>query len=343
MEGKRRSFGMTMRAYQFSDFDAVRDLYLKVWKEQRGENYDRVRMRDTYDGLPVASLAYFKENLGGFFTVWPMPLTDGRALVSGGQAMDVMTDERFRGKGVFPALAEQTAFDALKRGIKVLYGVPNEAIYETYIKRLAWAAPAKVRTFVRMLSLRKKHRLLSIADPLFSALPSGKTSPFAISMETPGDDFVDLCLAGEPRTRGVWRIAKSKRWYDFRYQENERFDYAWITLAGEGAGNSFAILGIDKSSQNGFRRANVLDVVGSTPDARIAAVSAACKYARESGADYIAMTTTSRKKVSWMRRNSFFPVKSSPLIVKTLDPSAFSANPYGEDSWDLFGGDFDFA
>ena len=34
--------------------------------------------------------------LAGFFTLWPLDLTDGKRVVPGGEAMDVMTDERLR-------------------------------------------------------------------------------------------------------------------------------------------------------------------------------------------------------------------------------------------------------
>jgi hypothetical protein len=342
VEKSQRSFGMTIRSYRSDDFPSVRELYSRVWKDQRGFDYDRVRMRDTFDGLPVATVAHFKQELGGFFTIWPMPLSDGRQSVAGGQAMDVMTDERFRGKGVFPSLAVQAALHSRDRGMKVLYGVPNEAVFETYIKRLSWATPTQVRTCVRMLSLRGKHRLLGLADPLLGLLPSGRSSGFQLSDERPSDTFLLACLAGHPRRRGTWRVERSQRWYDFRYQENERFTYRWATISSETRGNAFAIWGIERTGGGHLRRANLLDIIGTTPDAQRAAVAASCLAAKHAGAGYIAATTTSQAMVRWLRKTSFISIKRSPLIVKTLDPSAFNANPFMENAWDLFGGDFDF-
>ncbi len=341
MENRRRTFGMTLRPYRYDDFSDVRDLYKDVWKEQRGLNYDRVRMRDTFDGLPLAVTAHFGENLGGFFTIWPMPLTDGRQSVSGGQAMDVMTAERFRGKGVFPTLAAQAVFDARDRGMKVLIGVPNEAVLDTYIKRLAWATPTQVRTSVRPLSARGKHRLLGIADPIFASLPIGRTSGFMTGIGRPTNNFLEQTLSAAPRKKGVWKVERSIAWYDFRYQENERFDYRWVWAKSDSAGTSFALWGVERD-HNSLRRANLLDIVGSTDHARSAVVAAACRQAKLAGAAFISATCTLSATSKWLQRRSFIPIKRSPLIVKTLDPSPFAANPYQDDSWDLFGGDFDF-
>lgn len=343
IEKKIRTFGMSTRPYEYSDFEAVRSLYLEVWKDQRGFDYDRIRLRDTYDGLPVASVGTFAGEIGGFFTIWPMRLTDGKKSVSGGQAMDVMTSERFRGKGVFPTLATQASIDALNRGIKILFGVPNEAVYETYIKRLSWASPSKVHTCVRPLSVKRKYPALGLLDSVISIFPGAHTSGFSISDTMPSEDFVDKCLASQAKSRGVWQVEKSSDWYSFRYQRNEKFDYFWVYASSVDKGNAFAIWGVDKISIGGLLRSNLLDVVGDTDAACRAVVSGTVKRASNSGASYIAATTTSKRRLKWMLKSSFFRVKSSPLIVKTLDPSPFNANPFQEDSWDLFGGDFDFA
>ncbi len=341
MQGTRRTFGLKVRKYGADDFDAVRNLYTRVWKEQRGLAYDKMRMRDTYDGLPIATVAHFEEDLAGFFTIWPMPLTDGTSSLAGGQAMDVMTDDRFRGKGVFPALATQAAFDALDRGIKLLFGVPNDAIFSTYLKRLAWASPTTVRTCVRILSLRDKHPLLAIADPLLGMLPKAGTAQFAISHDRPSAEFIARCLAAQDKGRGVWRVHKSAEWYNFRYQKNERFTYHWVALSSESVGEAFAIWGINIAQSQGLIRANLLDVVGS-PTAAKAAVTASCAAAKRAGGAYMAALATSASRVKWLRNNGFFRIKDTPLITKTLDPSPFNANPYVSSGWDLFGGDFDF-
>ncbi len=342
IEKKKRSFGMVTRPYEYDDFAAIRNLYLDVWKDQRGFDYDRIRLRDTYDALPVASVGTFQGEIGGFFTIWPMPLTDGRNTVPGGQAMDVMTSEKFRGKGVFPTLATQTSIDALNRGIKVLFGVPNEAIYDTYIKRLAWASPTKIRTCVRPLSVKKKYPALGFMDHIFANLPYANISAFNVSDVVPSEDFVANCLSRQAKKRGVWQVDKSTRWYDFRYQSNEKFDYSWVYSSSSSQGSAFVIWGIDKTPNRGLLRANLLDVVGETDAACRAAVCGAIKRATNAGASYMTAITTSKSRVKWLLRSSFFSAKSSPLIVKTLDPSPFNANPFKEDSWDLFGGDFDF-
>ncbi len=163
-----------IRPFVAADFPAVRALYRKVWHgEERDERYDRMRFVGGIDGSTIASVAMDGARCAGFFMLWPMTLTDGSRAVAAGQAMDVMTDPDFQGQGIFPRLAKATCDTAAQQGLQVLFGAPNTLIFPGYIKRLSWAVPCKITTYIRPLSL-------SGAIPLGTALtPAARLLPLA--------------------------------------------------------------------------------------------------------------------------------------------------------------------
>lgn len=342
MNVNRRSFGIVPRAVSAADFPAVRDLYARVWERTRDEAYDRMRFLETMDGLPVAATAWSGEDLAGFFTVWPLELTDGRNVVQGGEAMDVMTDNRFRGKGVFPTLADMTMKMAAERGLKLLFGAPNTAIYQTYLKRLAWASPAFLRTYVRPLSLTGAAPFGGLAAPAFALWPRGAGGGTTIAHERPSAEALVACLAADKPKRGKWRVHRTPAWYEFRYRAAGKFDYRWVTVLRDGAPVAFAIWGLALDGGTRLRRANLAEVIGADRAARQAATAAAVSGAARAGANFLAVTMTCEMRAREFRANGFLPYSKSPLIAKTLGPDAFDANPFMTDGWDLFGADFDF-
>lgn len=324
------------------DFGDIRGLYRKVWQRERSDLYDRMRFLETMDGPPDATTARADGELVGFFTLWPLMLTDGNVVVRGGEAMDVMTDDRYRGRGIFPMLAERAAHGAAERGAKLLFGAPNAAIFAGYTKRLAWASPGFIRTYVRPLSLRGAAPLGRLAAPAFALWPRGGAGPFEIREERPDEAALAACLAADPPQRGRWRVHRTPGWYDFRYREAGKFAYRWISAWRGGRLAAFAILGLSQDRGTRLRRANVADVVGADRAARTAVIGAAVLSAKVLGANFLAVTLTSTARAAEFRRNGFFGYSRSPLIAKTLGADAFAANPFVADGWDLIGADFDF-
>lgn len=342
MTRERRALGIVPRPVAAEDLPALRALYERVWERQRDETYDRMRFTETADGLPIAAVGMSAETVAGFFTLWPLEMTDGRHVVKGGEAMDVMTDERFRGKGVFPTLANLACEMAAARGLKLLFGAPNEAIYETYLKRLAWASPGFIRTYIRPLSLRGVTPIASAARPVFGLWPRGSTGDYEVRNGRPEADALEACLAASKPKRGAWRVHRTSAWYDFRYQAAGKFDYRWIGLWKGDALKAFSIWGLASDTSTRLRRGNLAEVIGVDRAARRAAIAAAVAAARLSPANFLAVTMTSRERAKEFSAAGFVPYSKSPLIARTLGTDCFDANPFLENGWDLFGADFDF-
>ncbi len=331
-----------VRTVSPDDFGDVRALYRKVWQRERSETYDRMRFLETMDGPPDAATARADGELIGFFTLWPLSLTDGDVVVRAGEAMDVMTDDRYRGRGIFPTLAEKAVHGAASRGAKLLFGAPNAAIYAGYTKRLAWASPGFIRTYIRPLSLRGATPLAQLAAPGFALWPRSRAGGFEMRQERPSIAELTHCLDNDPPKRGRWRLHRTSAWYDYRYRDAGKFVYHWIAAWRGGEVAAFAIIGVSRDGGTRLRRANIADVVGSDPAARKAVIGAAVRSAESLGANFLAVTLTSAVRAVEFQRNGFVGYRRSPLIAKTLGPDAFAANPFLADGWDLIGADFDF-
>ena len=339
---------IAIRPVEEGDFEGLRALYARVWQRSRDERYDRMRFRDTMKGLPVAAVATVEGDVAGFFTLWPLDLTDGKSVVAGGEAMDVMTDARLRGRGIFPTLAAKTAEFAGDQGIQVLFGAPNEAIFNGYLKKLSWATPGFIRSYVRPLSLKGAAPGGGLAGPILGIGASGSASGFRVARERPADQALEACVAASEGALtnhtggGVWRLHRTPQWYDFRYQEAGRFDYRWIALYRGDELAAFAVWGLERGEGGRLRRANLNDVVGVDEPAQKTAIRVAMHDASDAGANFLHAVATFPGRAPTFRRLGFIPLKKTPLIARTLDAASHSGNPFLEDGWDLLGGDFDF-
>lgn len=331
-----------IRPVAAGDFDALRSLYRDVWKGERDVRYDRMRFHEPYHDLgPVGSVADTGSELAAFYMIWPVQLTDGSRVVTGGQSIDTMTGNAFQGRGLFTRLARQCYRQCADQGMSILYGAPNKESAPGFERRLSWAAPTTIRTLVRPLSATGAMPLASVANAVLRAWPSGRRSRARIVHDRPSDADLAACLAANTPPRGTWRVHRTPRWYDFRYQPAGRFDYRWCCIHDGQSLAAFAIWALSLEAGGRLRRANLVDVIGPTAELRNAAVSAACTAAA-AHANFISVVSTSAARQRELRAAGFVPVAKSPLIARTLDAESFDANPFQADGWDLIGGDFDF-
>jgi len=332
-----------IRPFVAADFPAVRALYRKVWHgEVRDERYDRMRFVEGMNGATIASVAMDGASCVGFFMLWPMTLTDGSRTVAAGQAMDVMTDPGYQGRGIFPRLAKATCETAAKQGLQVLFGAPNASIFSGYIKRLSWAVPGKITTYVRLLSLSGVVPFGAALTPAVRLLPLAGEAGVETREEAPAGEALAAFLVAIPAERGIWRIHRTAQWYAFRYQPAGKFDYRWVSIYRDGALAGLAIWGMPLVSDGRLVRANLVELAGLDAAARRLAAAGAVKAARAAGAHLIAATTTAKLLAAPLRSNGFLRYRSGPLIARTLGPESFDANPFDAGSWGLFGADFDF-
>lgn len=333
---------VSARAVAVTDFPELRSLFARVWGEPRSEAHDRMRFLETFDGLPVASVATSGNECTGYFMFWPMELTDGRRIVRAGQAMDVMTDPRSRGKGVFPELAKASAQLAAERGLKLAFGIPNDAIFETYLKRLSWAQPTEIVTLVRPLSFNGLIPGGGLANSVLRLFPQSHIGSIEVRTTRPDDHELKEFLDKARKKTRAWRVHRTTSWYDFRFQSAGMYDYRWCTIWRDGCLAAFSLWAAPLNQKDGPKRANLAELVGLDEVSSRLAVAAAIQAARTHGANFMVAALTGNTRLPAVRSNGFLPYRRKPIIARTFDADSFDANPFTKDGWDLFGADFDF-
>jgi hypothetical protein len=330
-----------IRPFSNDDFAAVRNLYRIVWGEERDLRYDRMRMTNTVRGTCTAVVAMIAGRCVGFYMVWPLPLTDGKSLVSGAQPIDTMTDPEFQGRGLLGRMGCECYRLCAESGLKVMFGAPNRAAYPGNLGRLNWSHTGDIRLYARPLTLAGMLPGGRLAGMLARALPLQARKDAEVRLEAPSSSELEECLASMHYPQRTWRVARSLAWFRYRYQEAGRLTYTWISIYRGGSLFGFSIVGIPTGSSARSKLASLSEVVGRDREGRRLAVGAAVSFARRQGANAVTTRSTSSLLADALRTNGFIAVRRSPLITRVLGPDCFDANPFVPRAWELFGGDFD--
>jgi len=327
--------------FEAGHFDRVRALYQSLYPgRERHIGFDRMRLTSTTDGLTEAQVAIDGDRLVAFYGIWPLNLFDGRRVVRGGQSIDTMTHPDFQGQGLFSELARRCYLGCSDRGMEVLYGLPNANSAPGFTKRLSWAAPDRVGQFVRPISGRGVGQLRGAALSTANAvLPLGGKDA-APELEQPENDLIEELLT---RTQDTdhWSINQTAEWYDFRFQDDGRGPYEWLSLYDHSDRKLDAFAVWRKPTTPGESRGFVLALVGDQP--KVASlVRTMIQRARIRDVSYLTAFTTAGWRSDILRRAAFVRIRHYPLIVRAVSGHSHRNNPFNSSIWSLFGADYDF-
>ncbi|MFC1920717.1 GNAT family N-acetyltransferase [Chloroflexota bacterium] len=137
------------RDYQDNDLDQVLTLYRQVNSREMTSAHFLWKFKSGPSGKSIIKLMFDKELLIGFYSSTPFTVQVKNNPVKAALSVNTMTHPDYRGKGIFPYLGKQTYQTCRQKGIKFVYGFPNNNIYESRIKKLDWVG------FGKMSILRK--------------------------------------------------------------------------------------------------------------------------------------------------------------------------------------------
>lgn len=89
--------------------------------------------------------------VAGTYCVSPVQFKIGDRQVLGAQSIDTLTDQHYRGRGLFKKLAAHTYARCADRGVGLVYGFPNHRSAFGFFERLAWTRMDPVPFLVRGL------------------------------------------------------------------------------------------------------------------------------------------------------------------------------------------------
>jgi GNAT superfamily N-acetyltransferase len=286
---------------------------------------------DGEEVVGVAAMSYFRTALDGAVTRLAIPV-------------NVATDSRYRGQGVFSTLERENEAAAAEAGCPLTVTFPNGASYPIFLSRLGWtdlpklrlwARPLRVGAVVRYLLGRPGERGgLRTADDSTRMLRGLEVRP----VERFGADLDEL-----GRRAGVAygnHFVRDAEYFNWRYLDSPR-DYRCFGAYREGELTGVAIVG--HTFKHGVSAGFLADLVVAPPGAyeARALLSRAVEEVR-GGADALVLLpppVSAQRKA--LLRSGFAPTnKRLRFIGKPLRAGA-QLDPRGG-AWHFTLGDFDF-
>ncbi|MBJ7533228.1 GNAT family N-acetyltransferase [Rhodomicrobium vannielii ATCC 17100] len=323
-------------------WEDLRKLFERVWGSSRSVEYDQKHWNNTIIGTAPGIVALAGDRIVGFYTVWPVPLTDGAKVVIGGQPIDSMVDGQFQGRGLLRELGRRCYQECARHSIAVMYGAPNRAALAGNLGGLNWSHVSEIVDYVRPV-LRQARRSGFLANLMDQdrAIKGLTVSATPSALDTAAVFYANVAAQGDAKK--VWRLAQSTEWVRYRYGSTPEVRYLTLMI---GQGDK-----IRGAAVCGIRFKNALDgpVVKLTISELVGRDNAACReviggivsLAAACGAPYVQAKSAGAGLGSVLLSAGFLPYRRTPLISRTLDASCHRANPLAKSGWALFGGAFD--
>jgi len=279
----------------------------------------------------VAAMSYFRTALNGTVTRLAIPV-------------NVATDPRFQGQGVFSTLERENERAAAESGSPISVTFPNGRSYPIFVRRLEWTDLPRLRLWARPLRAGGVVRYLlgrpgehgGLRD---AAVDVGEMHGLEVRpVERFGADFDELGRrAGEAYGHHFVRDAE---YFNWRYLDSPR-DYRCFGAYRAGALAGVIVVG--HTFKHGVSAGFLADLVSGPEDAgAIRALLARALDEVRGGADALVLlpppASVQRRA---LLRSGFLPTnKKLRFIGKTLAAGA----PLDEraESWHFTLGDFDF-
>ena len=177
------------------------------------------------------------------------------------QAVDVVVDPAYRGRGVFAGMGKVAIEGAAELGKNVLWGFPNDNAAPAWFGRFSWLNFGTVPFMIR--PLRTGYFLGRIASglsrldiPLIDV--RSKSDPRVLEIRDFGPQFDDLWRHFAPHGPAVER---DSRWMRWRLIDRPASEYRIVGMKGDG-GDLAAILASVLLNRHGGRILYVLEAMG---------------------------------------------------------------------------------
>ena len=336
-----------IREAHAEDLNLIRTLYFDVWGYNRPIEYDKWRFFGSNLGLCPIAVAQDGNRLAGAYSLWPINLKIMGKTVFGAQSMDTMSHPNYRGQGIFTFLAKECYSIAKERGIRVLYGFPNQNSYHGFVRKLGWTHTGDVTHWVRPICLSEHQKIPKIFGPVLNAvvkiLPKGRETGFEVTSEAPtGKNFQKLLLLSK-RSYKNCHIDRTLEWINWRYSISAHNSYRWVYVYRDRKLIAAGAWGIKDSFWDSEvdKRAHLVELLGEEVEPMVAAVSAIIKQTINKKA-LVLETLCNHELISKvLMRVGFFKYRKAPFIVRELEECNFSGELLKHENWCIMGGDID--
>jgi GNAT superfamily N-acetyltransferase len=280
----------------------------------------------------VAAMSFFRTALNGSVTRLAIPV-------------NVATDSRYRGQGVFSTLERENEAAAAESGTPLTVTFPNGASYPIFVTRLGWIDLPRLRLWARPLRASAMGRyVLGRAGDRIGGLRPGDPAPRTIRghdvrpIERFQDDFDELGRAAGSRYGN--HFVRDAEYFNWRYLDSPR-DYRCFGAYREGALAGVGVVG--HTFKHGVSAGFLADLVVAPGAAgALRALLARALAAVRGGADaLVLLPPPGSAERRALLRSGFAPTNKKLRFIgkvlhegSTLDEQAAA--------WHFTLGDFDF-
>jgi GNAT superfamily N-acetyltransferase len=287
---------------------------------------------DRGDVVGVAAMSFFRTMLDGAEARLAIPV-------------NVATDPRYRGQGVFSTLEQENEAAAAESGSPLTVTFPNGASYPIFVTRLGWIDLPRLRLWARPLSAGAVARYLLGRPGEHGGLRPADDAPRTVSgldvrpVERFGPDFDELGRLAGAAGYGN-HFVRDAEYFNWRYLDSPR-DYRCFAASRDGTLTGVAVVG--HTFKHGVSAGFLADLVVAPRDADAtrALLDRAVDEVRGGADALVLLPPPGRAERRALLRSGFAPTnKRLRFIGKTLRDDAVLAAR--KDAWHFTLGDFDF-
>ena len=286
---------------------------------------------DEGEVIGVAAMSFFKTRLEGVDTRLAIPV-------------NVATDSRYRGRGIFSKLQGENEDAAAASGSPLTVTFPNAKSYPIFIRRLGWIDLPRLRLWARPLRAAGVVRYALGRPGERGGLRAPDSTPRPIhglevrSVDRFGEDMDALGLQAAAGYGS--HFARDAEYFTWRYLDSPR-DYR--CFGAYRAGELVGVVAVGHTFKHGVSAGFVADLVAAPEDARAvrALVSRGAAEVRGNADALVLLPPRSRTHRRALVRAGFAPTnKKLRFIGKPLHDGVRIDER--ADAWHFTLGDFDF-
>lgn len=140
------------RSYRLGEEDKILKLFADSFGQALQKDVWSWRFQDNPAGPGIIELSWDDEVLAAHYAVTPVILSINGADYLSGLSGTTMTHPHYRGRGLFPLLAEHTYTRMNQSGFVMIWGFPNALSHRGFVRYLGWQDIHEIPVFRLLLS-----------------------------------------------------------------------------------------------------------------------------------------------------------------------------------------------
>lgn len=317
--------GLSFRPYREGDEEGIYNLHQAALPPERQKNewmrwwYWLYKENPAGEGL--IWLAEVDNRIVGQHSLIPLKIKMGNREVLSSWGVDAMTHPDYRRRGIFETISQNLFSDAVKNGITISTGFPNEYSRPGLIKKLGWFDVSHISVKCKPLNWNKTIRILINSNFLSVPLSVGtklildKFSCRTDKMSLPGDVVITRIYAFDERFDRLWSrvseqfnimVIRNSDYLNWRYRVPGK-QYLIYTAEKNDEVSGYIVLRI-KAKRN-MKASVVFDMIAESEDIMYHLVLKAIESSRLAGADCIVYSLIANRAYhSILKRAGFISI-----------------------------------